>query len=184
MLAARRSRSLLLVVGGLVLALLFALSVARTNKVSVSGGTATPTRPAGGPPAAVPARVSKLLPGARLAPERSSQFSNTYVGADGSRVTQVSTSPLNFRDRAGHWRAIDSRLVARGDGFVNRAGAHVIRLPRDLSRGVSVSSTDASLTMRLVGADAAASTRGARATYADALPGVSALYDSQAQGLR
>jgi RHS repeat-associated protein len=184
MIAARRSRSLLLVVGGLVAAVLFGVGVTGSERAVVAGGTATVERPAGGEAVAVPARVSKLLPGARRVPERSSRFSDTYVGSDGSRLTRISTSPLNFQDRTGRWRPIDNTLVARGDAYVNRAGSHVVRLPRQLARGVSVSSGDGRLSMRLLGADAPAAVRGTRATYRGVLQGVTALYDSQAHGLR
>jgi RHS repeat-associated protein len=184
MIAARWSRSLLLVVGGLVAAASLAVGGTGGREVVVSGDIATVERAAGAQSVAVPARVARMVPGARLVQGRSSAFSDTYVGTDGTAVTRVSASPLNFRDGAGRWRAIDSTLVARGDGFVNRAGAHVVRLPRQLSSGVSASFGGAHLSMRLAGADAVASVRGARATYRDALSGVDAVYDSQPQGLR
>lgn len=178
MIAARRSRSMLLIAGVVV-----ALWVAGHAKLDVSSGAPTVAHPAVAVDA-VPAQVSRLMPGARLAPEQSSRFSETYVGRDGARLTRVSTSPLNFRNGAGDWQKIDATLVARGDRFANRAAGHTVHLPRQLSDGVSVAADGARMSMRLIGARAEASVRGARATYSGALPGVSVLYDSQAHGVR
>jgi hypothetical protein len=179
-----RSRSLVLVFvvsGGMLATVLLAWGLEQRGDVGLSAAGSPAARSV---PASVPARVSRLLPGARPVSDRSSRFSSTYAGRDGSMVTRVSASPLNFRDRNGQWRAIDSRLVTRGDGFVNRAGTHVVSLPRQLSTGVGVRSGTDSLSMRLVGAAASVSVRGARASYPNALPGVTVLYDSQPQGLR
>ena len=99
-------------------------------------------------------------------------------------LTRVSTTPVNFRDAHGRWRSIDPRLVARDGGFVNRAGAQRVWLPRRLSDGVQVGSGADRVAMRLVGADGAARVGGARASYSNVMPGVSAIYDSQRQRLR
>jgi RHS repeat-associated protein len=98
-------------------------------------------------------------------------------------VTRVFDRPVNFRDVSGRWRAIDDSLVARGAAFVNRAGSHHVALSRQLSAGVQVSVGSERLGMRLVGASASGVVRGARATYADALPGVSVVYDFHADAL-
>ena len=99
-------------------------------------------------------------------------------------MTRVSSTPLNFRDARGRWRAIDDTLVARDGAFAARADAHGVRLPRRLSEGVMVSAGRERFSMRLMGAAGSAAVRGARARYRDVLPGVSAVYDAQSTGLR
>ena len=99
-------------------------------------------------------------------------------------VTRVSTAPVNYRDGVGRWRPVDPRLVARDDAFVNRGAAFSLSLPRRLSDGVAMSSGSDRLHMRLHGAGGTAAVSGVRATYAGVLPSVTAIYDSQAQGVR
>jgi RHS repeat-associated protein len=182
MLTLGRSRSLVLVlIGGLGAALLLALAFGGAREVGLVGrdGAAPVTRP--------PARaggLSRVVGARQLVPGASSRFSSTYRLGDGTMLTRVSSAPVNFRDSRGQWRAIDATLVARDGAYVNRAGAHGVRLPRRLSDGVQVSAGGERLSMRLLGADGAAAVRGARARYPEVLPAVSAIYDSQAGRLR
>ena len=166
MLSSARSRSFVFVLGAAVVAaLLMALGLGGGDEIGAAGAAAL--APAAAAPRLVApnggARLTRLLGGAQLVSADASEFSNTYQLADGSMVSRVSSTPLNFRDGRGRWRAIDNSLVARGDGFANRAGGHGVRLPRRLSRGVQVSAGSDRLSMRLAGADGALAVRGARA---------------------
>jgi hypothetical protein len=174
-----QSRSMLCAIGAAAIAALLAalwLAGSGDGLASAARGRA-PLRPAtlGG------ARSSR---GARFLPSRSSRFSSTYARPDGSMMTRISTSPLNVRDRTGRWQPIDSALVARADGFSDRSGVGAVDVPRRLSRGVHVHARNARLAMRLANADAVASVRGSRATYAGALPGVSVVYDATTSAVR
>jgi RHS repeat-associated protein len=182
MLTLGRSRSFVLVLlVGLGAALLLALALGGAERVGLAGGAGA------APVARTQARgggLSRLGGAGQLVSSASSRSSSTYRLADGTMRTRVSPVPVNFRDGQGRWRPIDATLIARRGVFVNRAGAHRVQLPQRLSRDVRVSSGSDRLSMRLLGADGAVAVRGARARYPDVLPGVSAVYDSQAQGLR
>ena len=173
-----RSWSLMLAVAGMVgtAMLLVVLGMGGAEEAGLIGAGGTAPLARGG--------LTRPLPARQIVAGMSSRFSSTYRLADGTLTTHVSSTPVNFRDTHGRWRAIDPTLIARGDAFANRAGAHGVSLPRRLSQGIHVKAGRDRLSMRLLGADSAVSVRGAQARYRDVLPGVSAIYDSQATGLR
>ena len=181
MLMLGRSRSFVFVLlMALGAAALSALAMGGTEHVELAVGGAAPVAPS----VARSGGLSRLVGGGHLLSSASSRFSSTYRLADGTMRTRVASVPVNFRDGQGRWRPIDATLTARAGVFVNRAGGHRVELPQRLSRGAQVSSGGNRLSMRLLGADGAAAVRGAQARYPDVLPGVSAVYDSQTQGLR
>jgi hypothetical protein len=59
--------------------------------------------------AAAPAPGALELPGKRTA------TSNTFLNPDGSYTTEVAAQPVNYRDAAGAWQAIDTTLVQASD---------------------------------------------------------------------
>lgn len=185
MLVLGRSRSPMLVgLGGLFATLLMVLGFGLTQGLLAVGAEHPVGRSLQAPAPLAPTRGRPLPAGARLLSDRATASSSTYVLPGGSMVTRVSTAAVNYRDGAGGWRPVDPRLVARGDAFVNRGAAFSLRLPRRLSDGVVMASGSGRLHMRLHGAGGTAAVSGVRATYADVLPSVTAIYDSQAQGVR
>jgi RHS repeat-associated protein len=119
----------------------------------------------------------------RLVSALSGRFSRTVRRADGTMLTRVSRWPLNFRDAAGRWRAIDNTLVARGHGWVNRADRYRAELPRSLRAPVVVRKGRARLSMRLLGGAGSGRVSGRSATYSTSLPGTSVRYVAGPNGL-
>ncbi|MFD7290896.1 LamG-like jellyroll fold domain-containing protein [Streptomyces sp. NPDC059863] len=54
--------------------------------------------------------------------------SRTYANADGTETTELSTTPLHYRDGAGAWRPVDPALVASDGGWAGAAGSVGVRL--------------------------------------------------------
>jgi hypothetical protein len=83
--------------------------------------------------------------------------STTYDNGDGTSTALIHTSPVNWRDRFGTWRAIDPRLVAApGDRLANASGPVRVSFPtatgdHDL---LQVSADEWKLGFRLAGAAA------------------------------
>lgn len=50
-------------------------------------------------------------------------------------MTRLYPKAINFRGRGGRWQTIDSRLVLRGDRWINRANRYNVALPADIGRG-------------------------------------------------
>lgn len=102
-----------------------------------------------------------------------SEHSRTFRGSDGTLTARIYGAPVNFRDAAGAWQAIDSRLQAVGDQLVNRANAYRLELPKTLSaKPVRVTDGERWVSFALQGAaPVAAVVNGAKATFPSALPG-------------
>ena len=103
----------------------------------------------------------------------------------GGLVAEIAAAPVRFRDRDGHWQAIDNTLVARGSGaLVNRANAVDVTLPRSLSGETRVARGSEWIAFRLRSAGGAARVRGATAAYRGALPDTDVRYSVTAGGLK
>lgn len=114
------------------------------------------------------------------------EHSRTFRGSDGTLTARVYGAPVNFRDAAGGWQAIDSRLQAVGDRLVNRANAYKLELPRELSAGpVKFADGDRWVTFALNGAGrVGAVADGGEASFKDALPGVTVGYAAEADRVK
>jgi RHS repeat-associated protein len=136
-------------------------------------------RPVPGPVVSGP-RLGDEIAGMR------SEYSDTVLTADGYRTT-LSSSAVNFKTPDGTWQPIDERLVANNDGgWRNAANRFSASLPATLADAVTIARGNASLSMRLAGADPAAAgeVSDASVTYHSALPGVDLEYSSLAEGLK
>ncbi|HEX5495373.1 MAG TPA: DNRLRE domain-containing protein, partial [Mycobacteriales bacterium] len=95
-----------------------------------------------GAPAPVPARTRPTLPAHRMpAPRRvrelassRTEFSSTYLLADGRRQVAVSSTPSHYRDNAGRWQDVDGAIRpgtpserAAGYGFANHTNVYTSR---------------------------------------------------------
>ncbi|MCM3923452.1 hypothetical protein ND748_17515 [Frankia sp. AiPs1] len=94
--------------------------------------------------------------------------------------TEVSSSPVNYRDAQGAWQPIDTTLVAStGKGFAWQAKAvgYDAQFPGTLADGpIRVSRGGRWVGLQLDGATAKGVVDGATITHADALPGVTLVY--------
>jgi RHS repeat-associated protein len=109
--------------------------------------------------------------------------SRTFVRADGTYVTRMFPSAVNFRDGLGRFQPIDNRLVGvgavsrrQGYAFENAANSYRAFLPGNLSAPVLVAARGSWVSLRLNGADASGAAAGNTGRYAAALPGVDAAY--------
>ena len=112
-----------------------ALLVAATGAVAVSLPAQAGQSAHKGSAAAAKARRG-ASPSRAVGPELvrlRSRFAQTYVGADGRRVARLYASPVHFKDRAGRWQRIDSRLRRVGDRLINRGNSYSVAL--DLREG-------------------------------------------------
>ncbi|HEX8085061.1 MAG TPA: DNRLRE domain-containing protein [Solirubrobacteraceae bacterium] len=106
--------------------------------------------------------------------------SKTFVGRDGEKVARLYTSPVHYRDAAGRWRDIDTRLQELHGRLLNRRNSFSTSLPLRLGDDtVRVRKGRWWLAFDLRGASAAAEARGATARYPGALPGVDVVYRTQ-----
>ncbi|MGW0993220.1 polymorphic toxin-type HINT domain-containing protein [Streptomyces sp. NPDC002523] len=114
--------------------------------------------------------------------------SRTYANDDGTRTTEISTSPLNYRDEHGVWRGIDSSLVEQGGGWANTADSVDVRFADRADAGELTSVTlpsGESFGYGLSGAaSAAGKADGARVSYGQVLPETDLWLDSQAGGAK
>lgn len=172
----------------------------RGNRSRGPANGAPPPKPAPGnvtrPASALSFTRSALAHGSRmplahLGPLRlqrsfTNAFSNTYVASDGVRVARVYAQPINFRGLDGQWQAIDNALVRTSGGFENRADAYRVRFPSSLGASpISVRSGRWHISMRLLGAASQpVKVTANEATYADALPGVRAVYRAEADAVQ
>lgn len=121
-----------------------------------------------------------------MAGERT-EFSRTFREPDGSNLTQLSHAPLNFRDATGAWQPIDTTLVPVGDGaLASAAGPVAVTVPETAAEPVSVAQEGRTVAFTLLGADEGSLARadGAEAVFEAALPGVTAVYEAQAGGVK
>jgi RHS repeat-associated protein len=115
--------------------------------------------------------------------------SKTYLNPNGSRTTVVSSEPMHFRDAAGRWRAIDTRLVAsRAQGFAFENSANDFRafFKRRLDEDYLRIDVDGRpFRLDLVGAGRPSARRaGGGLLYEDAFPGVDLRYELVPDGVK
>lgn len=126
--------------------------------------------------------------------------SRTYANQDGTRTTEISPTPLNYRDGKGDWHPIDSGLTGRestapaarageGDaGWTNTADSVGLHLAAraDAPRLAALTlPTGESFSYGLSGAASApGKADGTRVTYEQVLPGTDLWLDSQAGGVK
>jgi RHS repeat-associated protein len=120
------------------------------------------------PSSATAARTSQPAP----VPE--SAYSTSSVASNGLHKTEISNSPINYKDAQGAWQPIDDSLVATtSGGWHNEADSSSVQLPADLSSPVTLSNGSSSIGFTLAGANHgtanAGSASGSTATYPDAL---------------
>ncbi|HST54281.1 MAG TPA: RHS repeat-associated core domain-containing protein [Solirubrobacteraceae bacterium] len=130
--------------------------------------------------------VAGGLPGVEVQALRTAT-SRTYRTSGGQMATVVSSAPVNYRDGAGAWRAIDDRLVVRGGAWQNVGGPAAATFPVDLAAGdVRLRRSGASVAFRLrgVGAGSVGVVSGDTATYAAVLPSTDVSLQSRAQGVK
>jgi RHS repeat-associated protein len=121
-------------------------------------------------------RASKL---GRELTELRTRTSRTYEGDNGALVARVFAAPVNFRDGQGRWQAIDNRLQRQDGTLRNASNDYQLVLPQQLDTGpVRVADGDDWVTFQLRDAAGSADVAGNRARYADARPGVDAIYSA------
>ncbi len=132
-------------------------------------------------------RVPGLPRGAREVLNERTRTSRTYLTND-SRLTMAYPGSINYRDASDRWRPINDTLVPSsqaGYAFTEKANAYRLRLPSRLgSRPVRIGSGKAWLSFALRGAHGQARTKGATATYPDALPATNVSYTASADGVK
>ncbi len=114
--------------------------------------------------------------------------SRTYANEDGTRTSEISTDPINYRDEQGTWRPIDSELVEQTGGWANAADSVALRFADRADAGELASVTLPSGESFGYGLSGAASVPGtadgARVAYEQVLPETDLWLDSQAGGVK
>ncbi|MGW0556181.1 polymorphic toxin-type HINT domain-containing protein [Streptomyces sp. NPDC002926] len=114
--------------------------------------------------------------------------SRTYANEDGTRTSELSTTPINYRDAHGVWRPIDANLVERNGNWVNTADSVDLRIAdrADAAQLAAVTlPSGESFGYGLSGAAAVrGSAEGSRVSYEKVLPGTDLWLDSQAGGVK
>jgi hypothetical protein len=105
---------------------------------------------------------------------------------DGSFFTRTEQRPVHYLDRSGAWQTIDTRLArAAAGGWENRANSYGVTIPRSLDDAPIRLSADAGwVAFQLTGSQAAGTVAGSTATFAEALPGVTAAWTVRAGALK
>lgn len=111
-------------------------------------------------------------------PALRTRTSRTYLDTDGVYQAVISAGSVNFKDPAGNWQPIDTKLVASGDGFGVTANSYGLTLPSQAGAPVKVSLGTSFITLSLVGASAPASIAGNMATYSNARPATDLSYET------
>lgn len=139
-----------------------AVPVARAAEVAA---TASPTSPGSAPVSSTTAPSSLQ-----------SEYATTTIQPGGIRKTEMSSTPVNYKNAQGVWTPIDNSLVASsGGGWHNNANSFSAQLPSNLSSALTLTSGSSQIGFTLVGASAASADAGtiagSTATYANALLG-------------
>lgn len=118
-------------------------------------------------------------------PSFRTEFSNTFVGANGVDVARVYSRPVNYRAADGSWDPIDDSLVASGAGYANRADSYKVFLPSDAGSAVRMTAADGAWASLSIDGTRSSSAKvsGSTATYANVLPGVSLSETATSRGL-
>lgn len=114
--------------------------------------------------------------------------SRVWANEDGTRTTELSTTPVNFADAKGDWRPVDTTLTEAGGAFVNRADSVALRIADRADAAVLASLTlpsGESFGWSLDGASTArGSAAGTRVSYENVLPETDLWLDSRAGGVK
>lgn len=114
--------------------------------------------------------------------------SRMYANEDGTRTSELSTTPINYRDEHGTWQPINTALTRQEGGWVNAADSVGLRIAEraDAPRLAAVTlPSGESFGYGLSGATAATGTaEGNRVAYEKVLPGTDLWLDSQAGGVK
>jgi RHS repeat-associated protein len=111
--------------------------------------------------------------------------SKTFVGRNGERVARLYSGSVHYRDAGGRWRDIDTRFVRRDGRLLNRTNSFSTSLPQELGKDtVRVRKGKQWLAFSLRGARGSATAHRGSARYADALPGVDAVYTQQLDSVK
>ena len=114
--------------------------------------------------------------------------SRMYANEDGTRTSELSTTPINYQDERGVWRPINADLVEQNGGWVNAADSVGLRIAEraDAQQLAAVTlPSGESFGYGLSGAAAAkGSAEGNRVAYEKVLPGTDLWLDSQAGGVK
>ncbi len=124
-------------------------------------------------------------PRGRLLDRLTTPFARSYAQADGTVVSRVSATPVNYRDAQGDWKTIDDRLVPDAAGVRVAADRYGLRLPGSLADGaIALSGADRGVSFQLDGArDVSGTTSGRVQTFANVLPGTSVSYAATPRGV-
>jgi len=118
-----------------------------------------------------------------------SMFVEEYANPDGTHTLRQSTVPLNVQDATGQWHVVQTDLEPDAASGRNQARWHPLspslagRADDPSLVSVRVGEAEASLALEQAAASPA-TTRGARSTYADALPDVDLVYQLTADSVK
>ncbi|MGI5398458.1 polymorphic toxin-type HINT domain-containing protein [Streptomyces sp. CA-135486] len=114
--------------------------------------------------------------------------SRTYANEDGTRTSELSTTPINYQDERGVWRPINADVVEQNGGWANAADSVDLRIAEraDAQRLAALTlPSGESFAYGLSGAAAAkGSAEGNRVVYEKVLPGTDLWLDSQTGGVK
>lgn len=111
--------------------------------------------------------------------------SRTYLNGQRSRVVKVFAEPVNVRDAAGEWAAVNNSLRSTSAGLENGAAAYDLVLPRTLDAPVHVREGQSAMAFELLGGGGRpAAVKDNQATYGDVLPDVDAIYESTGAAIK
>ena len=121
-------------------------------------------------------------------PELSTETTSTFRMPNGSYRLEAAPEPVNYRDDAGDWHAIDNTLVdAPGATYAvaNAANEYTASIPADASAApIRFEADGAWVTMKMDGADAAPAVEGSSATFEDVEGAESVTYEAVGSGLK
>lgn len=122
-------------------------------------------------------------------PKKSSETVTAYANTDGSQTRRLSQTAVNFKDTAGAWQPIDTRVTPGADGRLHEAAnsRKVDFAASAADPALATFAVDAthSLSYGLQGAaPVAAAVSGSTLTYAGALPGADVVLSPTPTGSR
>jgi RHS repeat-associated protein len=118
--------------------------------------------------------------------ERRTEYGTTYLLSNGLYRTVLSQAPVHYQDAAGVWQAVDTRLVATGDGGYAATAVPVAVRIGDPVEGVTLTCGGHEVGLVLAGAaaDAVLSADGASATYLALAPATDLVYEVTGDGVK
>jgi hypothetical protein len=118
--------------------------------------------------------------------ERRTEYGTTYLLSSGLYRTVLSQAPVHYRDPAGVWQAVDTRLVASADGGYAVSAAPVAVRIGELAEGVTLTCGGHEVGLVLAGAaaDAVLAADGAKATYLAVAPATDLAYEVTGDGVK